>query len=73
MSDEQIDFAINEIYARHGLVFGDMNLRKDFLGLGWYKPKSELSTRQVEATFSKVERHNANALSAERKLRSQRD
>ena len=71
MSDAQLNFAINEIYARHGLVFGDMNLRKHFLGLGWYKPKPESSTGEIESTFSQLERRNADALSAERKARSQ--
>ena len=69
MTDAQINFMINEIYARHGLVFGDMSLRKHFLGLGWYKPKAELSSAQAEATFSKLERQNADALAAERKAR----
>ena len=69
MSESQLNFVINEIYARHGLVFGDMNLRKHFLSLGWYKPKPDLSTQQVEATFSKIERQNADALAAERNAR----
>lgn len=71
MSDAQIKFAINEIYARHGLVFGDMNLRKHFLGLGWYKPNPDLSVDEVAKTFSKIETRNANSLAAERKLRDQ--
>ncbi len=69
MSEAQLNFAINEIYARHGLVFGDMNLRKHFLGLGWYQPKPDLSSAQVEATFSKLERQNADILAAERTTR----
>ena len=69
MSEAQLNFAINEIYARHGLVFGEMNLRKHFLGLGWYKPKPDLSSAQVEATFSRLERQNAGLLAAERKAR----
>ena len=66
MTDAQLNFAINEIYARHGLVFGDMNLRKHFLGLGWYKPQPEMSTDEVAATLSKREKRNADVLSGER-------
>ena len=71
MTDAQIHFMINEIYARHGLVFGDMSLRKHFLGLGWYKPKPDLSADEVAQSFSKLERQNADALAAERELRAQ--
>lgn len=71
MTDAQLNFAINEIYARHGLVFGDMQLRKHFLGLGWYKPKPDLSANEAAKTFSKIETANANALAAERKMRGQ--
>ena len=73
MSDAQIDFAINEIYARHGLVFGDMKLRKHFLSLSWYKPKPKLSANQVAKTFSKLETKNADALAYERAMRQDDD
>ena len=66
MTGEQLNFAINEIYARHGLVFGEMSLRKHFLGLGWYKPKPNASTDEIAATFSKREMFNADVLSGER-------
>lgn len=71
MTDAQLNFAINEIYARHGLVFGEMNLRKHFLGLGWYKPKPDLSGDEVAQTFSKLETANADALAYERTARSE--
>ena len=38
MSNQQAQYAINEIFARHGLLFGDMKLRKQFLPYKWYKP-----------------------------------
>lgn len=69
MTDSQLNFAINEIYARHGLVFGEMNLRKHFLGLGWYKPKPDLSADEVADLFSKLERQNADTLAFERTAR----
>ncbi len=62
MSEAQLQYALNEIYARHGFNFDDMDLRKHFLKLGWYKPKPDLSRQQVAATFSNIERPIANAL-----------
>ena len=73
MTDAQLNFAINEIYARHGLVFGDMNLRKHFLGLGWYQPKPDLSADEVAETFSKLETRNADMLADERTARQDED
>lgn len=71
MSDAQLNFIINEIYARHGLVFSDMSLRKHFLGLGWYKPRPDLSANEVAKTFSKLETANADFLAQERTARSE--
>lgn len=71
MSDAQLNFAINEIYARHGLVFGDMTLRKHFLGLGWHKPKPDLSADEVADTFSRRETANSDVLTKERDARKQ--
>ena len=73
MTDAQLNFAINEIYARHGLVFGEMNLRKHFLGLGWYKPKPDLSAQEAAKMFSKLETRNADRLAAERTARQDDD
>ena len=70
MSEAQLDFAINEVYARHGLVFGDMNLRKHFLGLGWYKPNDYLSDKETAKSFSKLEALNVATLARERDLRN---
>lgn len=71
MTDAQLDFAINEVYARHGLVFGDMKLRKHFLGLGWYKPNDYLSDRDTAKSFSKLEARNVATMVKERDLRNQ--
>ena len=70
MSEAQLNFAINEVYARHGLVFGDMSLRKHFLGLGWYKPNDYLSDKETAKSFSKLEARNVATLVKERDLRN---
>lgn len=66
MTDAQLRYAINEIYARHGFNFGDMALRKQFLKFGWYHPKPGVAMTAVAKTFSPRERVNAQLLTQER-------
>jgi hypothetical protein len=66
MSEAQRRYALNEIYARHGYVFQNMTLRKQFLGQGWYKPKPNRSMTSLAAKMSSIERANIAALSAAR-------
>lgn len=66
MTDAQLRYALNEIYARHGYNFGDMALRKQFLGFGWYKPKPGVPMTEIAKNFSSRERANAQLLTQER-------
>ena len=70
MTDAQLRYALNEIYARHGYNFGDMALRKQFLSFGWYKPRPGVSMTQIAKNFSARERANAQLLTSERHERN---
>lgn len=68
MSTSQRRYAINEIYARHGLLFGDLTLRKQFLKYDWYKPQPGQSMAVTKAKFSRIERQNVERLGLAREL-----
>lgn len=64
---EQIQFAINEIYARHGLVFRNQDLNSKFIGKSWYVPKSDLTIEMIDEKLSGVEKANVKLLASMRK------
>jgi hypothetical protein len=68
MSTSQRRYAINEIYARHGLLFGDMALRQQFLKFNWYKPQPGQTMASTRAKFTRVERQNIERLGLAREL-----
>lgn len=39
LSDEQLSFAHNEIYARHGRMFNDERYAEHFAACSWYRPR----------------------------------
>lgn len=39
LTDEQLNFAHNEIYARHGRIFNDKRYADHFAACSWYKPR----------------------------------
>jgi hypothetical protein len=45
---------INEIYARHGYIFGDKQLNNYFRSLKWYKPRN----RKVDQLLTPLEKQN---------------
>lgn len=60
--EDNIQRGINEIYARHGLVFNDSYYSKLFGGFEWYTPV--YSTKQFKNSwFNKYENANINLLS----------
>ena len=71
MTDAQLRYAINEMYARRGFNFGNMALRKQFLQFGWYKPKVGASMAAIEKNFSGREIDNLSALNDERGARNE--
>ena len=65
MSDDDIQLAINTIYARHGYRFKDSELLQYFEGFDWYQP-SESDMDKVQAAFSKIEEDNIKFLAGSR-------
>lgn len=61
LNKEQLEMAINEILARHGVIFIDNNVQAYFESKEWYKgilPESETD----ESTMSELENRNIDAL-----------
>ena len=54
----QLRYAINETYARHGAIFHDQAIEKQFQQFAWYKPHPDRSMQQIENSFSDQEKKN---------------
>jgi len=57
LSEEEIRYARNEIYARHGYIFKADDLKKYFKSKKWYKGTVK-SSKFDESVFNKYERYN---------------
>ena len=66
MSDEDVRYAINEMFARYGMTFRDKDLQAEFEPYKWYQPNEKWKPNQIERQFSKREKRNADLLAAER-------
>ena len=66
LSDEDVRYAINEMFARYGMTFRDKDLQAEFEPYKWYRPNEKWTPGQIERAFSKREKHNADLLAAER-------
>ena len=63
-SKEQIQFALNEMFARHGLYFRKNETRDLFNKHSWYRPDPTLTMDKVEEKFSEIEKRNLKFLGA---------
>jgi MFS family permease len=70
---DKVQYAINEIFARHGAVFPDKNVQRHFEQFAWYAPQQGVTFDELEASMPMVERQNVQTLGAARdvKLSSQ--
>jgi YARHG domain len=57
-----ITYAINEMFARHGVEFKDKKITKQFEQFSWYKPRPGLSFDEIETEFSDLEKQNLKVL-----------
>jgi YARHG domain len=57
-----ITYAINEMFARHGVEFKDRKVTKQFAQFSWYKPRPGLSFDDIETEFSDLEKQNLKVL-----------
>ena len=63
VSDNNLQMAINEIYARHGYKFKSDDIRKYFQQFSWYKP-DETDMNKVSGRLNSTEKANVDLLSA---------
>ena len=68
-----VRYALNEIYARHGLSFKSKNLKQQFGKTAWYRPMSGRSMSQIEKLLSAKEKANVGLLSVKRDQSSSSD
>ena len=61
LSEEELRYAKNEIYARHGYIFKADDLKKYFKSKKWYKGTVKAS-KFDESVFNKYERYNVKYL-----------
>ncbi len=69
LNDYDLIIAINEIYARHGLIFNDPDLAEHFTSQSWYVPTRTLADFEEGSLFNEVEQQNIITLAAERERR----
>ena len=65
LSQREIQYAINEIYARHGATFDDQDVKNYFYSKDWYSPSQSKDDAKKE--FNKYEKANIDLLSKYRK------
>jgi hypothetical protein len=63
-TDDDLQYAINEAFARHGRLFEDPKIAAWFSKLSWYRPRRDLSNQQIEELLSDVEVQNVITLHA---------
>lgn len=61
-SDAKLQYAINEMFARHGAEFGNPATAKWFKQFPWYKPRPESTFDSIEASMTEIERQNLKLL-----------
>jgi len=59
---DDIAYAINEMFARHGAEFKDKKVAKQFSEFSWYKPRPGASFDQFKQEFSDLEKQNLEVL-----------
>ena len=72
LSDDDLRYAINEMFARFGMTFKDKEYQAQFEGNDWYSPEDKWKPAQIKRAMTARERANLDILSAERSARSSR-
>jgi len=63
-------YAINEMYARHGVLFKNVEIAKGFANKEWFKPRPGVSFEEIEKEFSAIEADNLKLLGKERERKA---
>lgn len=69
LSDDDLQLAINEIYARRGRIFNDANLNAYFSSQSWYEGKYTAEEFEKNVKFNAYEQKNLQLLINERRSR----
>lgn len=72
LSRENLNLALNEIYARRGRIFKDSSLSAYFNSKSWYEPKYTSDEFSKYVTFNKYEQANLNLIINEQKEKGYR-
>ncbi len=72
LSRENLNLAVNEIYAKRGRIFKDASLSAYFNSKSWYVPKYTADEFSKNVTFNKYEQANLKVLIDEQKNRGYR-
>lgn len=59
---DEINYAINEMFARHGAEFKDKKVTKQFSQFSWYKPRPGLTSDEIKNEFDDLEKANLKVL-----------
>ncbi|MFZ1220248.1 MAG: protein kinase [Chthoniobacterales bacterium] len=57
-SGDDLQYAINEVFARHGRRFEDRKIASQFERCRWYRPRADLTNQQIEESLSDLEMQN---------------
>jgi hypothetical protein len=69
LNDDDLRYAINEMYARFGMTFKDKSYQANFEGKSWYQPNDEWTPAQIKRAMTARERTNLEVLVGERNSR----
>ncbi len=72
MSDDELNIALNEIYARRGRIFSDSSLSAYFNSQSWYTPKYTADEFAKNVVFNEYEQANLQLLVNEQQKRGLR-
>ena len=69
LSDNDLELALNEIYAKRGWIFSDPELSAYFNSQSWYTPRYTSSEFSKNVTFNEYEQANIQLIINEQKSR----
>jgi hypothetical protein len=68
----QVRYAINEVYARHGATFPNHpDIQRQFQRFNWYRPQPNLTFNDIDRLMSDTERENVKVLAQYRMMLSE--
>ena len=69
LSDEDLRYMTNEMFARYGQTFGDKSYQAQFEDKPWYHPNPKWSSSRIRRSFTDLEKGNLKLLIKERARR----